>query len=283
MTIIATNGVELCVRTYGDPDAPPVLMVQGAGESLISWPDELCERLAAGGRHVITFDTRDTGESTSFPVGAPPYGLRDLVADTAGLIAALGLPAVHLVGLSQGAAVCQLLALEHPENVLSLTLTCSTPGGPGHAYDDLPPMSADLAAFFSGALAEPDWTDRAAVIDYLVAVYRPFASPARTFDEAGMREFAGRVFDRTKNLAGQLTNPFLIDAGEPWRDQLGKIHVPTLILHGADDPLVPVEHGAALAAEIPDARLVVLEQTGHEVFPPHTWDLVVATILGHTS
>lgn len=176
-------------------DAPPVLMVQGAGESLISWPDELCERLAAGGRHVITFDTRDTGESTSFPVGAPPYGLRDLVADTAGLIAALGLPAVHLVGLSQGAAVCQLLALEHPENVLSLTLTCSTPGGPGHAYDDLPPMSADLAAFFSGALAEPDWTDRAAVIDYMVAVYRPFASPARTFDEAGMREFAGRVFD----------------------------------------------------------------------------------------
>jgi pimeloyl-ACP methyl ester carboxylesterase len=167
--------------------------------------------------------------------------------------------------------------------VLSLTLTCSTSGGPGHSYDDLPPMSAELSAFFSGGLAEPDWSDRAAIIDYLVAVYRPFASAARVFDEAGMRALAGRIFDRTKDLAAQLTNPFLIDAGQPWRERLGRIQVPTLVLHGADDPLLPVEHGAALAAEIPGAGLVVLERTGHEVFPPHTWDLVVTTILAHTA
>ncbi|MFG1948618.1 alpha/beta fold hydrolase [Nonomuraea sp. NPDC048826] len=112
---------------------------------------------------------------------------------------------------------------------------------------------------------------------------RPFAAASRPFGEAGMRAMATRVADRTVNVAAQVTNPFMIDAGEPWRGRLGRIAVPTLVPHGAEDPMFPVEHGRALAGEIPGARFLAMEQTGHEVFPRARWDTVVPAVLGHTA
>jgi len=150
-------------------------------------------------------------------------------------------------------------------------------------HPDLPAMSRELLELFANEPAEPDWSDRAAVIDYLVEDERPFAARSRPFDTDGMRAVAERVVERTADIAAQLTNPYLIDAGEPWRGRLGQVGARTLVLHGTEDPLFPTGHGRALAAEIPGARLTLLEQVGHEVFPRHQWDIVIPAVLDHTA
>jgi pimeloyl-ACP methyl ester carboxylesterase len=121
------------------------------------------------------------------------------------------------------------------------------------------------------------------VIDYLVEAERPYAARSRPFDEAAVRDRAGRVFDRTANIAASVTNPFIVDAGAPWRQRLGQVAAPTLVIHGTEDPMFPYRHGVALGDEIRGAELLALEQTGHEYFPRATWDVVVPAILRHTS
>jgi len=265
--VIRTNGVELCAETFGDPADTPLLLMHGAGHSMLAWNEEFVRRLASGGRYVIRYDSRDAGRSTVFPVGEPSYDLRDLVTDAAGLLEALHLPPAEIVGMSQGAAVAQLLALDHPDRVATLALASSTPGGPGHDQPDLPPITEALLAVFAESAPEPDWKDRAAVVEWLVEGERPFAAASRPFDTAAMHAWAARVVDHARDIAAQVTNPFLIDAGAPWRDRLGAITAPTLVLHGTEDPLFPLEHGRVLAAEIPGARFLAMERTGHECSP----------------
>jgi pimeloyl-ACP methyl ester carboxylesterase len=281
--IIHANGVDLSVETFGDPADPAILLIHGAGSSMLSWDQELCERLAAGRRFVTRYDLRDSGRSVTYAPGAPPYGLRDLVADVVGLLDSFGLATAHLVGMSAGAAIGQLVALDHPDRVASLTLASSTPGIPGQETRDLPGISDELKAFFTNEPPAPDWDERAAVIDYLVEGERPYAARSRAFDESAVRDRAGRVFDRSANIAASVTNPFIVDAGDPWRQRLGQVAAPTLVVHGTEDPLFPYGHALALAKEIPGAELLPLEQTGHEYFPQATWDLVVPAILRHTS
>jgi len=280
---VQANGVDLCVETFGDPADPAILLIHGAGSSMLSWEEELCGRLAAGARFVVRYDLRDAGRSVTYERGAPPYGLRDLVADSVGLLDALDVGNAHVVGMSLGAAIGQVLALDHPDRVATLTLASSTPGDPSHESPDLPGMSEELRAFFADEPPEPDWADRAAVIEYVVDAERPFAARSRAFDEAAMRDLAGRVFDRSVDIASSLTNPFMLEAGGPWRRRLGAVAAPTLVVHGTEDPCFPYAHGRALAQEIPGAELLALEQTGHEYFPRATWDLVVPAILRHTT
>jgi pimeloyl-ACP methyl ester carboxylesterase len=271
--LIPANGVDLCAETFGDPGDPAILLVHGTGNCMLLWPEELCERLAAGGRHVVRYDLRDAGRSVSYPVGRPAYGLRDLVADAAGLIEALGVARAHVVGMSLGATIGQLLALDHPARVSALTLASSTPGIPGQEGSDLPGPAPGV---FAGEPSTPDWSDRAAVIDYLVEAERPYAA---RFDEARMRATMTRVVDHTADIEASVTNPFLTDAAGPFRQRLGEITAPTLVVHGIEDPMFPYAHAVALADEIPGAELLPLEGTGHEYFPPHTWDVVVPAIL----
>ena len=279
---VRTNGVDLCVEGFGDPADPAILLVMGAGASMLYWDAEFCRQLADAGRFVVRYDHRDTGRSVSSPAGAPDYTLRDLVADAAGVLDALGIGSAHVVGMSMGAAIAQLLALEHPDRVRTLTLLSSTPGGPGHDSPDLPGMSDELAALFAQEQAEPDWADRAAVIEHHVAGERAYAGTL-PFDETGWRELAARTVDRTTDIAASFTNHFLVDPGAPWRHRLPAISVPTLVLHGTDDPFLPFEHGAALAAEIPGARLVAVTGAGHEPPPRQRWNVVVPAILAHTT
>jgi pimeloyl-ACP methyl ester carboxylesterase len=281
--IIQANGVDLCVETFGDPADPAIVLVHGAGSSMLSWDEELCERLAAGTRFVIRYDLRDAGRSVTYAPGAPPYTLRDLVADVVGLLDSFGLASAHLVGLSAGAAIAQLVALDHPDRVASLTLASSTPGIPGQETRDLPGISDELKASFADERPAPDWDDRAAVIDYLVEAERPYGARSRPFDEAAVRDVAGRVFDRSTDIAASVTNPFIVDTGDPWRPRLGQVTAPTLVVHGTEDPLFPYGHAIALAKAIPGAELLPLEQTGHEYFPRPRWNLVVPAILRHTS
>jgi pimeloyl-ACP methyl ester carboxylesterase len=281
--IVKANGVDLCVESFGDRADAAILLIHGAGNSMLSWDEELCARLAAGRRFVIRYDSRDAGRSVTYEPGAPPYTVCDLLADAVGLLDGFGLARGHLVGMSTGAAIAQLMALDHPDRVASLTLASSTPGIPGQETRDLPGISEELRAFLAHEPPPPDWTDRAAVIDYLVEAERPYAARSRPFDEAAMRDLAERVFDRSANIAANLTNPFIVDAGDPWRQRLAAVAAPTLVVHGTEDPLFPYGHARALANEIPGAELLALEHTGHEYFPRATWDLVVPAILRHTS
>jgi pimeloyl-ACP methyl ester carboxylesterase len=274
--IVRANGVDLCLETFGDPSDPAILLIAGAGGSMLSWEEEFCERLAAGRRFVIRYDRRDTGRSVTYEPGAPGYTGPDLVDDAVGILDALGVDRAHVVGISMGGGIAQFVALDHPDRVASLTVI-STTAGPGDP--DLPSMSEKLSAHFASPPPEPDWSDRAAVIDYVVEDARPYASRSRAFDEAAWRELAGRDFDRSVNIASSMTNHLLVEGGPShWRERLGEIRVPTLVVHGTEDPLFPYEHGVALANEIPGARLVPLERTGHEL-PRAVWDVVAPAIL----
>ncbi|MFJ8436753.1 alpha/beta fold hydrolase [Kitasatospora sp. NPDC094019] len=292
---IEVDGAELAAELHGDPADPVVLLIHGAGHCRLNWPDGFVRGLVAGGRCVVRYDARDAGASTTFPVGAPPYTLPDLAEDAAAVIAALGPGPAHVLGMSQGAAVGQLLALGHPDRVATLTLASGTPGVPGQEQPDLPPMADRLAAFFAqveqdarverdaGADGGTDRSAREAVIESIVEGERPFAAASRPFDEDGARLLAARIVDHARDITAQSTNPCLLDAGRPWRARLGAITAPTLVLHGEEDPLFPPEHGRALAAGIPGARFLALPGTGHEVFPEHTWATVVPAVLAHTA
>jgi pimeloyl-ACP methyl ester carboxylesterase len=196
------------------------------------------------------------------------------VADAAALIAVLGVGRAHVVGQSMGGALAQLLALDHPECVASLTLVATSPAGPD---PDLPPMS-DAAGAALAAIAEPEWSDRAAVIEYLTEQWRAIASRSRPFDAEGMRALSARVVDRTTNMESSTKNAYAAEGGDRWRERLGELDVPTLVVHGTEDPLFPLGHGVALAREIPGAELLTLEGGGHEL-DRRDWDVVVPAIL----
>jgi len=279
--IIRANGVDLCVQTFGDRGAPPILLVMGGASSMDWWEEGFCKRLMAGSRFVIRYDHRDTGRLVSYEPGAAPYSLRDLAEDAVGLLDAFGLESAHLAGMSVGGWICQLVALDHPDRVASLTLISTSPTA-GPSDPDLPGMSEKLQASFAVDAPEPDWSDREAVIDYLVEGEHPFAG-SRPFDEATIREIAARAFDRTTNLASGITNHAGIDTGDRWRERLGEVSAPTLVVHGTEDPMFPYGNAVALAREIPGARLLALEHVGHQAPPRDLWDVVVPAMLRHTA
>ncbi|MBB6473652.1 alpha/beta fold hydrolase [Sphaerisporangium rubeum] len=277
--ILRINGVDLCVETFGEAGDPAVLLVAGASSSMDWWEPEFCARLAAGGRFVIRYDHRDTGRSVTYPAGKPGYSGDDLVEDAVGVLDALGVARAHVVGISMGGGIGQVMGLDHGERVASLTLMSTSPG-PGDA--DLPGVTEAMRAAFGEAAAEPDWTDREAVVEYVVNGCRPYAAASRPFDEDGVREIVTRVVERSVNIEAAMKNHYLIDGGEGTRARLSQIAAPTLVLHGVEDPLFPPAHGRALAGEIPDARLLPLEGVGHES-PRAAWDVVIPAILWHTS
>ena len=273
--MIDADGVTLCTESFGDPADPPVLLIMGIAGSMLWWDDELCAALAAGGRFVVRYDHRDTGRSTSSPPGRPDYGGPDLVADAARVLDGYGIARAHVVGVSMGGALAQLLALDHPGRVASLVLMSTSPAGPA---DDLPPVADPYRAFM--AEAEVDWSDPGAIVEHHVAETRALSGD-RPFDEARVRAMVIRDVERAHDPASA-QNHALLDGGEPWRDRLGSIGVPVLVIHGSADPLFPLGHGRALAAEIPGARLLVLDGAGH-VLDAADHGAVVRAILAHTA
>jgi len=275
-TIVRANGVDLCVQTFGDPGDPAILLIHGAATSMHGWEWEFCERLAAGPRYVIRYDHRDTGRSVNYAPGAPQYTLRDLAADAVALIDVFSLDSAHLVGRSMGGGVAIIASIDFPDRVASLTLIGTSPGGP-----DLPPMSEEFLAYVGGA-ETPDWSDPTAVIDHIIDLLRLYSGGSGHFDEATMRDLVGQEIDRTVNIASSQINHFAMGVGAPFRDRLKTINVPALVVHGTQDPVFPLGHALALVEEIPDARLLTLEQTGHEL-PRAAWDVVIPAIVRHTA
>jgi pimeloyl-ACP methyl ester carboxylesterase len=259
MTTIDANGVALGVESFGDHDASLVLLA--GGTTMLSWPDALCERLAAGGRHVVRYDLRDSGESTTADPEAPGYTLRDLAADAAALAGALGGGPVHLGGIGVGGMVAQVAVLDHPAAFSALTLVGTRPVAPGPIDDDLPDHDqATMGRLFSHPM--PDWSDREAVADFAAAGAEVLGD-----DPIAARAVAGRIWDRTPGtepavqMANQMGMVFSrLDCQPRWRERLPEIEVPTLVVHGRRDPFFPVGNGEAIAHEIPGAQLLVLEE-----------------------
>ncbi|MEU9866262.1 alpha/beta hydrolase [Actinomadura sp. NPDC048021] len=283
--LIKANGAELCAETFGDPSDPPILLI---GNTMLTWPDDLCERLAASRRFAVRYDLRDTGRSETADPEAPRYTLRDLVADAAGVLDAFGLPSAHVAGFGAGGWIAQLLALDHPSRVATLTLVATRPTAPGPADPDLPDHAPELMARFMQR-PQVDWTDRESVVAFQVENARHMAGTS--FDEAEARANIERIFDCTvtgadpgkAHRANQMGTVFAaLDTGDRWRERLPGISAPTLVVHGEDDPFFPLGNGRALAAEIPSAELLVLPGTGNEL-PRRTWDAVVPALLRHTS
>ena len=274
---IEIDDAELAYETFGDAADPAILLIAGGASSMDRWEPPFCERLAAAGRHVIRYDHRDTGASTTYPPGKPGYSGDDLLADALALLDHLGVERAHFAGISMGAAIIQRIAVDHPERVRSITLLSTSPAD--SVERDLPPMSDALRALFTEEQTEPDWTDREAAIAYLLEGERPYLG-SRGLDEVALRAVIARAYDRSSSPASA-NNHFMVD-GTEMEGALSEISAPALVVHGTDDPLFPLPHGEALAREIPGAKLLVLPGLGHE-FPPSAWDEVLPSLIAITA
>ena len=274
---IEANGVELSTEAFGDPQDPPILLIMGIGASMLWWEEGFCRMLADGGRSVIRYGHRDTGRSVTYEPGRPEYTGADLLADAARVLDGYALAAAHIVGVSAGGAFAQLLTLDAPDRVLSLTLISTTPAVP--IQRELPPPSEEFGRFVS--TARVDWSHADSVIDYLVDYTRLLAGGERPFDEDAARDLIRREVRRARNFAARQNHDRIPDDGRQ-RAALSSIAVPTLVIHGTADPMFPPEHGEALAHEIPDANLLRLEGAGHGVYR-QDWETMVGAILGRTA
>lgn len=275
--LIEANGVELCTETFGDPADPPILLIAGIGSSMLWWEEDFCRMLAGGARFVIRYDHRDTGRSIAYEPGRPGYTGADLTADAAGVLDGFGISAGHLVGVSAGGGIAQELALDSADRVLSLTLISTSPATVSD--HDLPPPTAEFGRFVTTAAV--DWSNPDSFVDYLVDYSRILAGGERAFDETRVRELVRRDVDRARDFA-TLQNHDLMSHGEGSPNRLSSIAAPTLVIHGSADPMFPLEHGEAVAAEVPGARLLALEGAGHGVYRDD-WETIVAAIIGHSA
>jgi pimeloyl-ACP methyl ester carboxylesterase len=258
MTTVNATDVALGIEAFGDDDAPLVLLA--GGPTMLAWPDALCVRLAAGGRRVVRYDLRDSGESTTADPEAPSYTLRDLAADAAALADTLGSVPAHLAGIGVSGMVAQVAALDHPDAFSGLTLAGTRAIAPGPPDDDLPDHDqATMSRLFAHPM--PDWTDREAVAEFAATGAEILGD-----DPVAAHAIAARIWDRTPGTAPpvQMANQMGIvfsklDCKPRWRERLPEIKVPTLVVHGRRDPFFPVGNGEAIARAIPGARLLVLE------------------------
>jgi pimeloyl-ACP methyl ester carboxylesterase len=259
MTTVNANEVVLGIESFGDDDAPLVLLA--GGTTMLSWSDAFCERLAAGGRRVVRYDLRDSGESTTTDPEAPAYTLRDLAADAAALADELGGRPAHLAGIGVAGMVAQVAALDHPGAFSALTLTGTRPVAPGPPDDDLPDHDqATMSRLFARPM--PDWSDRDAVAEFAATGAEIVGD-----DPVAARAIAARIWDRTPStapsiqMANQMRMAFSkLNCKPRWRERLPEIEIPTLVVHGRRDPFFPVGNGEAIAREIPGARLLILDE-----------------------
>ncbi len=273
--------VELVYETIGDPSGEPMLLVMGLGMQLIHWDAELCELLADRGFYVIRFDNRDAGCSTQIRAPVPnimrlmagmparvPYVLEDMAADAFGLLDELDVERAHLVGTSMGGMIAQTMAIARPERVLSLASLLSTTG-------DRRVGTPKLRVWSIMMRRAP--RDRDAYIEYFVRVFRMIGSPGYRGDEQRVREEAGATYDRGHHPAGTARQLAAILASGSRTAALRKLDVPTVVIHGEQDPLVPYRAGQATARAIPGAEFVSIPGMGHDM-PKELWPTFVDAI-----
>jgi pimeloyl-ACP methyl ester carboxylesterase len=287
---VRANGVDICTQAFGDPRHPALLMVMGANASMLRYPLGFCEMLAARGRYVIRYDNRDTGQSTTYPPGEPPYTVPDMARDAVGVLDAYEISRAHVLGFSLGGLIVQHLALDHRARIITGIPMCTSPDPAAIAaasqgsHEDglLPPPTAEMMKIIE-RVAATDWTDPAASVEAWVAEDRIINGSVHPFDERFSRATVNTEIRRARNLVSQRSNhPVAIHKTPAWRHRLGGIRTPMLVIHGPDDPCFPLAHGQALAAAIPEARLLVFPGLGHSLAAPN-WPRLVDEIIAHTS
>jgi pimeloyl-ACP methyl ester carboxylesterase len=273
-TKVKVNGIEIVYDTFGNPSSPPMLLIMGLGEQMISWDEDLCIELADRGYWVIRFDNRDVGLSTRLDeAGIPdilammqaqaqgeavqaPYTLHDMADDTVGLLDALNIESAHVVGISMGGMIAQEMAIHYPKRVRTLTSIMSTTGHP-----DLPPPKPEAAAI----LVTPPPLDREGYLENAIQVWKVLNGPKFPIDEDRIKERAGCSFDRGLSPMGTARQLAAILASGSRREALRSVTVPSLVIHGSADPLVPIECGKDTANSIPGAELMIIEGMGHDI------------------
>jgi len=289
MPTARANGIDIEYETFGAADAPPLLLIMGLACQMIAWDDEFCGMLAQRGHRVIRFDNRDIGLSTKTngdsnvlaAISAaiqgqpftPPYTLSDMAADTVGLLDALDVRSAHIVGASLGGMIAQTIAIEHPARVRTLTSIMSTTGS-----RTLPTAKPEVTA----VLMTPAPPDREGNIQRAINTFRTIGSPGFPFDEERVRRLAGRSYDRCFEPTGPARQLIAILAAHDREPALAQLKMPTLVIHGSDDPLIPVEGGRATAKAIPGSELLVVEGMGHD-FPRQVWPRIIDAISTHTT
>jgi pimeloyl-ACP methyl ester carboxylesterase len=267
MPSATVNGVRIEYDTFGDAAGAPLLLISGLGVQMIGWDEEFCELLASRGFHVIRYDNRDVGLSTWMDGGAG-YTLDDMAADAVGLLNALDIPAAHIVGASMGGFIAQLVALNHPDRVLTLTSMISGPNG----EDQVQPTPEAMAL-----LMTPVPATREERIELGVRSKKELLGPADPFDGSYERVRVAAAVDRAYHPAGFVRQLQAVTAAPSRLSRLAELRVPTLVVHGDADILVPVENGRLVAAAIPGARLLEIAGMGHDV-PRRVWPQVVDAI-----
>ncbi len=275
---VQANGITIAYESFGAEDREAVLLIMGTGGQLTQWPDELCGELVKRGYRVIRYDNRDVGLSTKFEAAGEPdfaailravgagkpaplaYTLYDMAADAVGLLDALGIKKAHLVGASMGGMIAQIVAADHPEHTFSLTSLMATDGKPGLPIVAKPEVAAKIPP------AAP-LGDKEAYMARQVKAYQIIGSPGYPTDEKTLREHVARDAQRSYYPVGELRQgaAALVAGLEDRREKLKTIKVPTEVLHGAEDPIVPVAGGEDTAANIPGAVLRIIPGMGHDV------------------
>ncbi|MFF5208305.1 alpha/beta fold hydrolase [Streptosporangium sp. NPDC000396] len=293
----ATSGnLRLWTERFGDPTDPAVLLIMGTSAQGIGWPDEMVEALVEGGRQVIRFDHRDTGRSDCVDFATRPYTLADMAADAVAVLDAHEVAAAHVVGASLGGAIGQWLAVHRRERVLTLTAIMTSPmgnnAGPAWARamagqapdpDELPPPAPRFLRHLTRLVSTPV-TAREERIEADLETWRVLNGEALPFDEPAARRYVEVSYDRAGDHAAAAHHD--LAARRMTGDRLAplsSITAPTLVVHGTDDPLLPLPHGQAVARQVPDARLLTIPGMGHGFFSPGLPRQIAEIVLGHTS
>jgi pimeloyl-ACP methyl ester carboxylesterase len=287
---VQANGIPIEVEDFGPPDRPAVVLIMGLGMQLVAWPDAFVDTLAAAGYRVVRFDNRDVGLSRKFDeLGVPnlawetikhrfgmrvqaPYALHDMALDTLGVMDALRIPRAHIVGVSMGGMIAQRVAIAAPERVISLASIMSSSGA---RY-----LPGPKAQVLQALLSRPDGKSEAAVVDHTVRLFKVIGSPGFPFDEAELRQRMTLAARRNLHLQGTLRQLTAVAADSRRADELPRIKSPTLVIHGRDDPLVPLACGHDTARRIDKAQFQVIPGMGHDL-PPGVVERLLASVLPH--
>jgi len=275
---VTVNNIEIWYEEFGESTNPAVLLIMGAGCQGIMWNMELINGIVNAGYHVIRFDNRDTGLSTWIDdFNATPYSYEDMAADTIGLMDALNIEKAHIIGWSMGGMIAQIVAIHYPNRVLSLTSWMST----YWSFDpDVPAMNDELSSFFAEIMDTTPPETKEAFIEGNVKIFRLMSGSRFPFDEQWVRLITEKSYIRGWSINGTQNHAAAGMASPSRLEALRNLNIPTLVIHGTEDPVINYAHGVVCAKVIPGAKLLTLKGVGHEI-PVEIIPETVEVILKH--
>lgn len=273
--IIRFNDVHICAESFGEINNPTILLIMGATASMIYWEEEFCKSLSNQGFHIIRYDNRDVGKSITYEYGHPEYTFEDLADDAIQVLDAYKVDKAHIVGMSMGGIITQIIALKHPSRVLTISLIMTS------NFDSSLPKKDNKVTKALSELKIRNWQNKDEVVECFIKKSKVLIGSKHIFDEEKIRRLNEEEFDRAINLQSMENHGFIKGWGS-YLSRTNEINAPTLVIHGTEDTIIPYEHGIHLSEVIPNAVLVTLEGTGHELHH-NDWDEIINAISKHAT